>query len=86
MSVTKNDHMVAPQSELAKPEGSRVPGLFLATMLVCAGLSGVFLPPGDQGPIAQFSIRFAQEWRETIARISTLGADLFSRRDRPPLG
>jgi hypothetical protein len=66
--MTKRLHMVAPRSEIAKPKGLRVPRLFLAMMLTWAGLSEIFLPPGDQGPVAQFSKRLAQEWQETIAR------------------
>ena len=63
--------MTPPPME-PKPKASPVPRLFLAMMLVCAGISGMFLPPGDPGPISQLAVHFAQEWHDTIAHTTQL--------------
>lgn len=40
------------------------PRMFLAAVVIWAGLSGVFLP--GQGPVTQLATRLAQEWQATI--------------------
>ena len=47
------------------------PRMFLASMVVWAGLSGLFLPIGlaAQGPVKQLATRLAQEWHVTIQDI-----------------
>ena len=59
--------MVTPKNRTERPKTSRVPRLFLAMMLIYACLTGIFLPPGDRGPVSQFAVRMAQEWQGTIA-------------------
>jgi hypothetical protein len=56
--------MDAPVAARSIGNGPRV---FLAAMVVWAGLSGLFLPFGlaAQGPVKQLATRLAQEWQAT---------------------
>jgi hypothetical protein len=68
MHMTKKRYMFAPARtrEFTKPKDAPGPRVFLAAMLIAAGLSGVFEPgPARQGPVAQFAIRLVQELQAT---------------------
>jgi hypothetical protein len=62
--------MVPASSGPAKPKGSRVPRFFLAMMLIWAGVSGMFLSPGNDGPVSQAAARLAQDVQESFAHVT----------------
>jgi hypothetical protein len=68
MPMTKKRYRFAPTRTREFPKHKDAPGprLFLAAMLIAAGLSGVFQPgPARQGPVVQYAMRFVQELLET---------------------
>ena len=67
--MTKNVHMLPPQIQAEKSKSSRFPRLFLATMLIWGGLSGIFLPPGNDGMMARAAVRIAQEVEQSLAHV-----------------
>jgi hypothetical protein len=47
--------------------------LFLASMLIGAGLAGVLQPRhAREGPVVQFAMRFSQEWQGTVCAPAVL--------------
>ena len=68
--MTKNVHMLPEQTHAEKPKASRVPRLFLATMLIWAGISGIFLPPGNNGMMAQAAVRLAHKVEASLAHVT----------------
>jgi hypothetical protein len=62
--------MLPPPSPTEKPKGSRKPQLFLAMMLIWAGVSGMFTPPGNDGPFSQAAARLAQDVQESFAHVT----------------
>ena len=68
--MTKNVHMLPPRCEAEKPKSSRVPRLFCALMLIWAGISGIFLPPGNDGMVAHAAARLAQKVEQSLAHVT----------------
>jgi hypothetical protein len=66
--MTKKRFTFASIDEPAAKRSRSGPRVFLAIVIVCAGLVSLFQPEAANGPIARLAARLVQEWQATVAQ------------------